>query len=308
MFAAKRKMKMKNMPQSVFLFGAGASYGSDDIQKTPPVGSKLFDALCAFDPSGWGSIPSNLTMSFRTNFEDGMKLVNPHALGPLQRAMAAYFFEFVPSLSNLYYKLALRVADSPGWSGAACTLNYERLLELSLGYVGIEATPSREATFEICLPHGCCHLFCDSVKARSDSVSFNGFCAQTNGPISVIRDAQQHRNRLCNEAIPPVMSYFEPSKYTTAGHSFIQEQRARWRVLATYATTIVVVGVRVRPHDDHIWGPIAESDARIVYCGGPGGASEYENWANQARPSKSDRVLTKYFQEEFQTICSEIGL
>jgi hypothetical protein len=105
------------------------------------------------------------------------------------------------------------------------------------------------------------------------------------------------------------MSYFEPAKRTTAGNSFIEGQRTRWRELAENAKTIVIVGVRVHPKDDHVWAPIARSNARIVYCGGPTGATEYDAWSRSSRQDRgTDLVLKGYFQDEFEVICSEAGL
>jgi hypothetical protein len=298
-----------------FLFGAGASFGSD-VQGTPPLGPGLFDDLRRLRPDSWGTITGTLAEHFRSNFEDTLNEVPQTALGPLQRAMAAYFFEFTPRPSNLYVALARRIASLPGWSGAACTLNYERMLEMSFLAAGLRpfvAQPRTSATqvgFELCFPHGCCHWFCDAdaIHARP-GVYFRAMAVQFNTRrVSVISDPQQHRDRILHNAIPPVMSYFEPMKRTTAGHLFIEEQRARWRALALAAATIVIVGVRVRPHDEHVWAPVAASTARVVYCGGARGASEYQVWAATARTGRADLVLNGYFRDEFATICTEAGL
>lgn len=298
------------MSKKVFLFGAGASYGSD-TQGTPPLGEALFDALRLFNPDAWGTINGDLAGKFRADFENAMKLINPHTLAPLQRAMAAYFFQFTPGPANLYLKLANKIKHS-GWTGAVCTLNYERLFELSLLQVGIKPfvgqPPAGQSGFELCLPHGCCHIFCESAKGMSSAVSFDAHAVKTNGDLKVIGNPGDHRARIEQDAFPPVMSYFEPQKRTTAGHSFIEGQRNRWRDIASKATTLVIIGVRVRPHDDHIWNPIASSPARVVYCGGPSGAPEYKKWAESHRNGRGDFVLKGYFRNEFDRICSEVGL
>jgi len=219
-----------NTVETVLLLGAGASYGSD-AGNTPPLGAELFDELQRFNPEAWGTITGDLADHFRRDFEEAMKTVAPHNIAPLQRAMAAYFFEFMPLRMNLYFELAHRIARTEGWSGAACTLNYERLLELSLLGAGVqpycgEPTPGRPG-LELCLPHGCCHIFCEAAKGDAGAVSFNAFAVQTDGPVIVVQDPRQHRARIVQDAFPPVMSYFEPKKRTTAGHSFIERQRAR---------------------------------------------------------------------------------
>lgn len=292
------------------MFGAGASFGSD-TSVTPPLGADLFDHLQRFNPDGWGTITGDLASSFREDFEEAIKRVNPAALGPLQRAMAAYFFEFRPRTSNVYVSLARRIAQTR-WDGAACTLNYERLLEISLlaggvqPVVGQATEPGR--TLELCLPHGCCHIFCDAARGAAGAVTFDAFAVSTNGPVTVVADPVQHRHRILVDAFPPVMSYFEPQKRTTAGASFIDGQRARWKHIALAAEWIVVIGVKVRRHDDHMWGPLAATEARIVYCGGPEGVSEYRSWVTSVGRRQNDLVLVGYFRDEFERICFEAGL
>jgi hypothetical protein len=105
----------------VFLFGAGASYGSD-TQRTPPIGATLFGELRKFNPDGWGSISGGTADIFRRDFEEGMTSMGGTALAPLQRAMAAYFFEFMPLKSNLYFEIGQRIARTSSWSGAACRI------------------------------------------------------------------------------------------------------------------------------------------------------------------------------------------
>ena len=296
---------------TIFLFGAGASHGSD-TQNTPPLGADLFEALRQFNPPGWGTITGDLAAAFRRNFEAALPSVAPQALAPLQRAMAAYFFEFRPWTSGLYFELARRIAGAKGWLGAACTLNYDRLLELSLLAAGVQPFIGKPSvgspSLELCLPHGCCHIFCEAAKASPTGVSFAAFNVQLNGPVTVIDDPKKHRTRIEQDAFPPVMSYFEPNKRTTAGASFIDQQRLRWRELAINATTIVVVGVRVRPHDTHVWEPIAGSAAGVVYCAGSSGASEYRSWAATTRARRRDRVLAGSFRAEFSAICAAAGL
>ena len=295
------------------LFGAGASYGSDAVG-TPPLGAQLFDALADFNPAGWGALPAALGSQFRADFEGGMIQLSeshPHGLPPLQRAMAAYFFNFVPGNTNLYVRFGQRIAAA-SWDGAICTLNYERLLELALGAAGLQPTvgaptdPSK--TVELCLPHGCCHLFCQSVRGISSSVSFAGMHVRTNGPVVPIASPGEFQDRIQGDAFPPVMSYFEPAKTTTSGSNFITSQRSRWAELAAQSDTVALVGIRVRPQDAHIWDPLARTSATLVYCGGSSALAEFEAWSKQHRARGPDRGLSGYFADEFEAICQQIRL
>jgi len=301
------------MAYSVILFGAGASYGSDNMG-TPPLGTDLFDALASFNKSGWGQIPSNLVDNFRRDFEEGMRILsksNPHWIPPLQRAMAAYFFNFIPQYSNLYRELARRILKS-NWNGSLSTINYERLLELSLiseglrPVVGTSRTNSNE--IELCLPHGCCHLFCESVRGSSNMVSLAGTMVTTSGPIKVITNPAEFQSRIQNDAFPPVMSYFEPEKRTTSGANFIDSQRRRFLDLVSGASNLGVLGVKVRPNDNHIWDSLAKTSARLVYCSGKRGGQEFDIWSKQKRPDKQDITLYGYFADCFDQFCKELKL
>jgi len=301
------------MNEKLILFGAGASYGSDR-SNIPPLGSNLFSELSRFNPPGWGALPRKIVRVFEDDFEEGMvKMaeVNSHWMPVLQRAMAAYFFNFVPSPNNLYRQLANRIKNS-NWKGACATLNYERLLELSLSNVGIRPVVGREPEedyeIELVLPHGCCHIFCDSVRGTASGISFSGVGITTNGSVSVVAQPAQFQARINSDAFPPVMSYFEPTKRTNTGAGFIAGQRRRWSELAKMASVIAIIGIAVRSEDIHIWEPIRSSKATIVYCGGPRGAKTYRAWAEQESKISSSVVLEGYFAEELDRISNKLGL
>lgn len=297
------------MSRALILFGAGASYGSDS-QMTPPLGSELFDALCGFSPH-WGSIPQRTAASFRADFEQGMSQFadsHPNDLDPLQRAMAGFFFQFEPRPASLYMDLARRIQDA-NWDGAVATLNYERLLELALRavdlHIAVGDTP-KGGGIEVCFPHGCCNRF-GQIRAR-ENISFDTGIVFDSLDIRVIDNAKDHARELCTSSVPPVMSYFTPAKETRSGVSFINDQRQRFRVLVDSAPSVAIIGLRVRPHDTHIWCPLAHTGARIIYCGGPNGAEEYKKWAAKQRPPSHDSVLPGYFKDEFDTLCGQVGL
>lgn len=298
---------------SLILFGAGASYGSDDVG-TPPLCGGLFEGLRRFDPLRWGRLPGSLAMLFASDFEAGMQELarsDPHRMPPLQRAMAAYFFGFQPRSSNLYKALA-RTIRRVGFNGALATLNYERLLELSLSSECVRpivgGPPQQGFDVELCFPHGCCHFFNDSVQFDSRGVTFNGGAVSTSGRIIVLGDPRQFAQRIEGDELPPVMSYFEPQKRTSSGKNFVDGQRARFAELASAASTIVLIGVGIRESDSHIWEPLAKTTARIVYCAGRAAATVFRAWAERLRPQKTDLAVEGCFRESFTQLCGEVGL
>jgi len=157
---------------NLIIFGAGASFGSD-TSSVPPLGNKLFDALTDFAPNSWGTVHQKYKEVFQNDFEKGMQILSseqPTWLPPLQRAMAAYFFNFSPQRTNLYVRLANQIkASSWNLKGSLVTFNYERLLIFSLNASGVqpavESDQINSNQIELCLPHGCCNLFCASIQA-----------------------------------------------------------------------------------------------------------------------------------------------
>jgi hypothetical protein len=298
---------------NLIVFGAGASFGSD-ISGTPLLSNKLIDSLILFNPEGWGRLPSEFIESFREDFEQTMVHLSrqhPHSLPPLQRAMAAFFYQFHPEPNNLYRKLALKIRQS-SWRGILVSLNYERLLELSLILEDISPICGRSCSnsteIEICLPHGCCHIFCESVRASANTVSFMGPSVTTNGPISVISNPTDFSSRIQVDAFPPVMSYFEPQKRTTSGMNFIEAQRRHYRDLVMSSEKIALIGLKVRPHDRHIWDPLAETSAKLIYCAGDSSVEEFLTWSREHRLHLTSHIFPGNFNSEFNDLLREMDI
>jgi len=298
---------------NLIVFGAGASFGSD-TSGTPPISNKLIDSLISFNPEGWGRLPGEFIELFRGDFEQTMVQLSshyPHSLPPLQRVMAAFFFQFHPGPNNLYKKIATKIREL-SWKGILVSFNYDRLLELSLILEGITPICDRSCSnpreIEICLPHGCCHLFCESVRGSSKGVSFSGTSVGTNGPITVITNPADFSSRIQGDAFPPVMSYYEPQKRTTSGMNFIESQRRRYREAVMSSEKIAIIGLKVRPHDSHIWGPLAETPAEIIYCAGEQSIEEFLTWSRNQRPHLTSRTLPGNFNSKFNDLLWEMNI
>ncbi len=302
-------------PRHVLFLGAGASYGSEvDKSLVPPLGATLFAELLRFESNVWGQIPDDIAATFHSDFESGVLALNarmPHALPVAQRSMAAFFYRYAPTSRNLYVKLAKKIRAA-AWQGAIATLNYERMLLLAASQEGVAlacgVTDLQDGQVELCLPHGCCHLFCESVKGSAAGVSMAGMNLSTSGPVTNLDHPDAFWSRLRNDAFPPVMSYFEPRKFTTSGANFIGQQRQRLTELIANAETIAVVGIQVRERDSHIWDALAATDASMFYCSGKQGANVYEEWRGRVRHKRNDNILSGYWADEFDAINAHLGL
>jgi CRISPR/Cas system-associated protein Cas10 (large subunit of type III CRISPR-Cas system) len=100
------------------------------------------------------------------------------------------------------------------------------------------------------------------------------------------------------------MSYFEPKKRTTSGANFIIDQRKRFAELCNQAKKIIVVGLKPRKYDMHIWEPLVQASGEIIYCGGSD-SEVFAKWSN-ANDRASDKALDGYFKDQFEEICFEL--
>lgn len=304
------------MPQ-LLLLGAGASYGSEsDKSLVPPLSANLFHELERFEPALWKIISKDVADQFVRDFEQGWLALAekmPGAQTHAQRSMAGFFFRFGPTKDSLYRKLARRI-EKAKWSGALATLNYERMLPLALHTSGVPTfcgpRPQSFTGIELCLPHGACHIFCDSAIGNAAAVTMDGRAVNTNGPVVAVDEPREFWLRIRTQAFPPVMSYFEPSKFTTSGANFIQEQRSRLQELIADADKIAMVGIAVRDQDAHIWSSLASATAPIYYCSGKSSKAAFEAWAAKNRSAKSvvDVISEKYWNDDFDSICNHLDL
>jgi hypothetical protein len=186
-------------------------------------------------------------------------------------------------------------------------LNYERLLELSLCQAGIQHVYEQVSLIggqiELCLPHGCCHLFCDGVSGNSSAVSFSGIAVQTNGPVTPMPGTEEFFTKIKTEVFPPVMCYFNPEKSVTSGQNFIDAHKERLKQLIYEAEKIAIIGVAVRTQDQHIWEPLRQSSAQLLYCSGKSGSESFNKWHLEKRRNADAINIPEYFEKAFDDIC-----
>ena len=102
---------MATIPDYAVIFGAGASYGSREVDpKAPPMTKDLLNVLCRLFPTVWGAIPKDKLDLLKGDFEVGMREIGEtsHALPPLQRSMAHFFFGFIlPNICQITHQFRL---------------------------------------------------------------------------------------------------------------------------------------------------------------------------------------------------------
>ena len=314
--------------KEVLIFGAGASYGSCN-ERLPPLTKDLINELIEFDPTGWGYIPSEYQKLFYEDFEKGFFQFTkkfPDTLGPLQRAMACYFFTFTPNQTNLFMELARRIRER-NWQNPVVTLNYDRFLESSLLANNIKPIPPginsklREDDFilPVCYPHGCCNLFYRSerINFKSGPIDFKiiknteFFHSATisGSDVYFSNNLNEFQEKIMKTSFPPIMSYVVPTKSTNVGKEFLKLQQEKFKLIIEEASKIGIVGLRIRPYDKHIWNPLAKTNAKIIYCSGTTSTIEYKKWASLNRKSwKEDVILNFNWVDCFNEFCSYFDL
>ena len=321
------------MSKNLIIFGAGASTGSQNYN-SPPVGNNLFDELVKISPNGWGKINKRLSKIFQNDFESGMNEIEREShqiLIKIQKSMAAYFVTFRPTDLNLYLKMVRRI-NKTRWNGSIVTLNYDRLLQISLEVLNLKQKfdSSTFPEIEVCYPHGCCNFFCGGITAskgisinqnsilfgdngvlnfdNGGSINFTPHGITTSGNfIDIVNDPKVFYEKL-KEGLPPVMSYFIHSKFTTSCTNFLVGERKRFDDLVMKAENIAIVGMKLRKHDNHIWDPLSLTPSKIIYCGGSD-RKDYQQWARKNRANyDKDLILHGYWNENFDKICHSVGL
>jgi hypothetical protein len=280
----------------VILFGAGASYGSELESRVPPLGEQLFDELADFAPDTWGSLLPPWPEQFRDNFETAMSSFLSKGIfaGAYQWDMADFFYgKFQATPSSAYVDLINGLQECIKEILFA-TLNYETLLFQARVFSGID-----EKDFSLCLPHGNSALFCDSVSGNR-GVIYSGHVA-TSGRDRYFHDRREFLREKASNTFPPVMSYYEPSKFTVSGANYIETERTKFKAFVEKADKIAVIGTRVHAPDRHIWEPLAMARGTILYVSGAKGARCFREWAASEK-RMGDIVLESHFRESIGKI------
>lgn len=334
--------KVPRQPRFVFLFGAGASYGSDSQQilnkgLLPPLGPQLFSKLqSAANFRLWSDLPAEIEELFKARpFEEAMESLDQmesqerFGLGR-DIELALYFSQFRPKPSNLYRKLGFRIAEKLGqendWSIGIVTLNYERLLEESLlsahlfpivkGVTFYDIDPidlPSNALTEICYPHGGCQFIIShgdrfQMNMREQLVvknieSLTGVQQLLSQPNIIEAHNQNHFPMICR---------YEANKRPSVNNYFIRQQKERAADLLGGATMVTIVGAQCSHEtDNHIWTPLAANSSLIVYVDpSVSGQEKFREWAHNSK--KVDginyQIVAKTFHDGFNEILQLNGL
>ena len=272
----------------VLLFGAGASAFSGPVRykgasnQGPPVGcgsNGLFAALLR-EGGIAASFPAQVKAALIEDFELGMRLLERmpgtwHCA--FHRQIALHLASYSLRPHNHYLEL-LSPAHMRSRELQYSTINYDMLLDQAFGNYGlkIEGSPkdSRDLQYVTLLKlHGACNILpkirnhihgCEVVESDF------GYQSPIGGNVGKLYLARSFREveRWCcayeNEQFAPVIAQYVYEKtFLTHAGAFV-EMQSFWTKKVLAAKTVVLVGVRCVPGDEHIWKPLFESNAELL--------------------------------------------
>ena len=298
---------------TVILLGAGASHGSIDCYPSvPPLGNGVFAALRRLGGVA-ASVEPAIRGIFEVDFETGMVAfweAREQDVAAFLREMAVYFAQFETRQRNTYIRLiaAIRNGRSPA---TLATTNYDLLIESAASRVGMRvAYNQRPAPFnQLALTkiHGSCNFLPDARPDQYVRATFKNMrdSSRINLPIRVAESAKEVVD-FCraHDSLAPAIAVYAPGKPVLYSRRVVLEQQEQWQREAELATVIYIIGLRVLPEDEHIWGTLARVQGRLEYVGFE--PDRFLSWAAENRESRPNNVLGREFDESIPAIAAQL--
>lgn len=295
---------------SLFLFGAGASFGSGPCYpRPPPLGSQVFADLQAAGGVA-NEVSAELAETFVSDFEAGMdRFWKEHntLTTQLLRDMARLFAPFEPQPGNCYCKL-INVLGGTKKKAVMVTTNYDLLIEHAIVKADLLVTyggfPAPERNIPVLKIHGSCNFLPDLRPRQISGISFD--LSDSDGgsildagvvPASSPRQIFDFCDR--EDSIAPALAMYSPTKRVLYCRSFIDAQRQAWQTALGEVSRIYVIGLRVHVVDEHIWSPLAKAVAPLHYVGLE--PEDFLKWAHENSRSKA-YVLASSFADAIPKI------
>ena len=303
----------------VFLFGAGASKGAENILPCePPLGSDLYDKLAERYPNEWGhgSQLGRYSEGLRRDFEKAMfDEVVPHqptlSILEWQQKMALYFSSFIidSTGNDLYSQLLLFLLESSKIEKAIfASLNYDCIFEQAALRLGLRVDYSsgerRGGVIQVLKVHGSCNFITVDIKGQrpylTNPNSFTECAIECIPPVELESILLSKFSRY-DVYHYPVLSLYSLGKDTFVGGMRIQKIRYTWAECLSNACILAVIGVRPNEEDAHIWNPIRETRAKPLYIGSESGFQEWR------KANSNFELIAETFREGFDGLISHLS-
>jgi hypothetical protein len=274
----------------LILIGAGASYGSGPTEPcAPPLGNTLFNEL---EKRGGISvtIPDEIKSMFRADFEKGMAaytdFTNDNTIG-FQRELAHYLASFTPLPGNTYINLIKELGIK---NTVYVSLNYDLLFELSASLENINTCYSTERPdnyVSLLKIHGSSNFWPQIPIGQMDSVTIENCNVAIEAPVKPLNQGETLSRCVNEKGLAPAIALYTEGKAVKVSPSYVDKQLAEWRVSASKASKIAIIGVRVHEVDDHVWDIIGKSKAKVWYVGFPSDKASFEAWKSNHKKNNA---------------------
>ncbi|HHK8951685.1 SIR2 family protein [Escherichia coli] len=254
----------------LFLFGAGASYGSGPCKPTnPPLGRDLL--LKMREEGGIAStIEGDLLNCFIDDPEKGMIRFFEERNSDtteLLKQMCSYLANFTIDEGNTYIKLFKMLKKRK--SICVATTNYDLLIEQAISSVGhliqyysSERIPKNIPVLKI---HGSVNFIprANIFNLRFEIPNDKSY-AIFEGPIDIYDNAEKIINYCkSNTALSPAVAMYHPNKTVLHCPSFIANQQKDFQTEISKSSKIFIIGLKINPDDKHIWSEIENTKADV---------------------------------------------
>jgi hypothetical protein len=268
-------------------------------------------------PKEWGpgSHLSRYSEGFRKDFEktmfDEVCRWNP-SLSILEwyRSMALYFSRFTPDPTgeDLYSRLLWSLRDKGKIRDVVfASLNYDCIFEQAAYRLGLKVDYSGEEPqgdiYPVLKIHGSCNFITDNLQQMKAYLSSPGHylgCGMNYLQLTNLENILQSKFTDYFGSYYPVMSLYSFGKNSIVAGTRMQKIRNTWHQRVVNASLVAVIGVRPNREDSHIWTPIHETSARLLYIGSK---EHFNEWQVANHNFKH---LGEKFDETFNSLVTSL--
>jgi hypothetical protein len=242
-------------------------------------------------------------------FSDGHSAI----VGWMLKDMAKFFAKFRPGHGNRFTTLLASLGSNVR-SCVLATTNYDLLLEYALGANGfssVMAYPPPPGAVCLRKLHGSCNF----LPAIDTSLWTNVNLASPYGRPNLIIEngcdirlakSTEEITQFCesSNSLPPAIAVYGPGKPALTGVRTIARLQKSFAEAVACASSVIVVGLRVNEEDQHIWGPLAATDAPLFYVAPD--RERFEKWAERRGQTKA-KWLCARFEDALEPIADLVG-
>ena len=278
-----------------FLMGAGASYASEDTSPfRVPLGAYLFKSM-EENLNSWhiSNLDDAIKKIFYTDFEKGMEVFFSKGMDPtwMQNELSKYFLRFSIGENNLYLKL-LSILEDNNAVYSFSTTNYELLIEQSLAkkgkipYYGIDVRTESSNSISVLKIHGSSNFIADTDLSTTvmSGCTFPPRPSIATYPTKAVMPEEALVFSSSNSGFAPSLAMYAKGKNVLHAPGVVDFQHNLWRLkLKHQCKILIIIGLRVIEHDNHIWDFLAsELTIPILYIGDE---DEFLTWVDKTKRS-----------------------